>query len=120
MSEAASGEDLADLELGADAMRELGSKVLERCIDHVARLGETASCGDVHDIEAIRSARLALPEIGMPIEAVRVLRGESSNNVPGASTCLLAGGPGGGAFRRGGGHGLSCFGARLGPELSVR
>ena len=32
--------------------------------------------------------------IGMPIEAVRVLRGESSNNVPGARTCLLAGGPG--------------------------
>ena len=32
--------------------------------------------------------------IGLPIEAVRQLRGESSNPVPGASTCLLAGGPG--------------------------
>ena len=32
--------------------------------------------------------------IGMPIEAVRVLRGESANPVPGARTCLLAGGPG--------------------------
>jgi acetyl-CoA acetyltransferase len=32
--------------------------------------------------------------IGMPIEAVKVLRGESANPVPGAKTCLLAGGPG--------------------------
>jgi acetyl-CoA acetyltransferase len=32
--------------------------------------------------------------IGMPIEAVRVLRGESANPVPGAKICLLAGGPG--------------------------
>lgn len=32
--------------------------------------------------------------IGLPIEAVRQLRGESSNPVPGALTCLLAGGPG--------------------------
>ena len=32
--------------------------------------------------------------IGMPIEAVRQLRGESSNPVAGARTCLLAGGPG--------------------------
>lgn len=32
--------------------------------------------------------------IGMPIEAVRQLRGESANPVPGAKTCLLAGGPG--------------------------
>jgi len=32
--------------------------------------------------------------IGMPIEAVRQLRGESANPVPGARTCLLAGGPG--------------------------
>lgn len=32
--------------------------------------------------------------IGLPIEAVRQLRGESSNPVPGARTCLLAGGPG--------------------------
>lgn len=32
--------------------------------------------------------------IGIPIEAVRVLRGESANNVPGAKTCLVAGGPG--------------------------
>jgi acetyl-CoA acetyltransferase len=32
--------------------------------------------------------------IGMAIEAVRQLRGESSNPVPGARTCLLAGGPG--------------------------
>ena len=32
--------------------------------------------------------------VGMPIEAVRVLRGESANPVPGAKTCLLAGGPG--------------------------
>lgn len=32
--------------------------------------------------------------IGMPIEAVKVLRGESANAVPGAKTCLLAGGPG--------------------------
>jgi acetyl-CoA acetyltransferase len=32
--------------------------------------------------------------IGMPIEAVRVLRGDSANPVPGAKTCLLAGGPG--------------------------
>tara|TARA_R110001606_G_scaffold343033_1_gene491583 strand:+ start:1865 stop:3022 length:1158 start_codon:yes stop_codon:yes gene_type:complete len=32
--------------------------------------------------------------IGMPVEAVRVLRGESANPVPGARTCLLAGGPG--------------------------
>lgn len=32
--------------------------------------------------------------IGMAIEAVRQLRGESSNPVPGAKTCLLAGGPG--------------------------
>ncbi len=32
--------------------------------------------------------------IGTAIEAVRVLRGESSNPVPGARTCLLAGGPG--------------------------
>ncbi len=31
--------------------------------------------------------------IGMPIEAVRQLRGQSSNPVPGARTCLLAGGP---------------------------
>jgi len=32
--------------------------------------------------------------IGMAIEAVRQLRGESANPVPGARTCLLAGGPG--------------------------
>jgi acetyl-CoA acetyltransferase len=32
--------------------------------------------------------------IGCAIESVRVLRGESANNVPGATTCLLAGGPG--------------------------
>lgn len=32
--------------------------------------------------------------IGLPIEAVRQLRGESSNPVVGAKTCLLAGGPG--------------------------
>ena len=32
--------------------------------------------------------------IGLPIEAVRQLRGESSNPVAGAQTCLLAGGPG--------------------------
>ena len=32
--------------------------------------------------------------IGLPIEAVRQLRGESSNPVVGARTCLLAGGPG--------------------------
>lgn len=32
--------------------------------------------------------------INMAVEAVRQLRGESSNPVPGARTCLLAGGPG--------------------------
>lgn len=32
--------------------------------------------------------------IGLPIEAVRQLRGESANPVAGARTCLLAGGPG--------------------------
>jgi acetyl-CoA acetyltransferase len=32
--------------------------------------------------------------IGLPIEAIRQLRGESSNPVAGARTCLLAGGPG--------------------------
>jgi len=32
--------------------------------------------------------------IGMPIEAVRQLRGESANPVPGARTCLFTGGPG--------------------------
>lgn len=32
--------------------------------------------------------------IGLPIEAVRQLRGESSNPVAGARTCLLTGGPG--------------------------
>lgn len=32
--------------------------------------------------------------IGLPIEAVRQLRGQSANPVPGAQTCLLAGGPG--------------------------
>ena len=32
--------------------------------------------------------------MGLPIEAVRQLRGESSNPVAGARTCLLAGGPG--------------------------
>lgn len=32
--------------------------------------------------------------IGMPIEAVRQLRGESANPVPDAKICLLAGGPG--------------------------
>ena len=32
--------------------------------------------------------------IGTAIESVRQLRGESSNPVPGAKTCLLAGGPG--------------------------
>lgn len=32
--------------------------------------------------------------VGMIIESVRQLRGESSNPVPGAKTCLLAGGPG--------------------------
>lgn len=32
--------------------------------------------------------------IGMPIEAVRQLRGESSNPVPRAQTCLVTGGPG--------------------------
>jgi acetyl-CoA acetyltransferase len=32
--------------------------------------------------------------IGTAIEAVRQLRGESSNPVPGATTCLFAGGPG--------------------------
>ena len=32
--------------------------------------------------------------IGMALEAVRQLRGESANPVPGARTCLLAGGPG--------------------------
>jgi acetyl-CoA acetyltransferase len=32
--------------------------------------------------------------IGTAVEAVRVLRGESSNPVPGAKFCLLAGGPG--------------------------
>ena len=32
--------------------------------------------------------------IGIPIEAVRQLRGQSANPVPGAKTCLVAGGPG--------------------------
>jgi acetyl-CoA acetyltransferase len=32
--------------------------------------------------------------IGLPIEAVRQLRGDSANPVPGATTCLLTGGPG--------------------------
>ncbi len=32
--------------------------------------------------------------VGCAVEAVRQLRGESSNPVPGAKTCLLAGGPG--------------------------
>lgn len=32
--------------------------------------------------------------IGTAVESVRVLRGESANPVPGAKTCLLAGGPG--------------------------
>jgi acetyl-CoA acetyltransferase len=32
--------------------------------------------------------------IGLAVEAVRCLRGESPNPVPGARTCLLAGGPG--------------------------
>lgn len=32
--------------------------------------------------------------IGLAVEAVRCLRGESANPVPGARTCLLAGGPG--------------------------
>ena len=32
--------------------------------------------------------------IGLPIEAVRQLRGESANPVKGATTCLVAGGPG--------------------------
>jgi acetyl-CoA acetyltransferase len=32
--------------------------------------------------------------IGLPIEAIRQLRGESANPVPGAKTCLLTGGPG--------------------------
>ena len=32
--------------------------------------------------------------IGLAVEAVRCLRGESANPVPGAKTCLLAGGPG--------------------------
>lgn len=32
--------------------------------------------------------------VGLPIEAVRQLRGESSNPVAGARTCLLTGGPG--------------------------
>lgn len=32
--------------------------------------------------------------IGMAVEAIRQLRGESSNPVPDAKTCLLAGGPG--------------------------
>ncbi|MBQ0794892.1 hypothetical protein [Zhongshania sp.] len=32
--------------------------------------------------------------IGTAVEAIRVLRGESANPVPGAKTCLLAGGPG--------------------------
>ena len=32
--------------------------------------------------------------IGLPIEAIRQLRGESANPVAGARTCLLAGGPG--------------------------
>jgi acetyl-CoA acetyltransferase len=32
--------------------------------------------------------------IGLPIEAVRQLRGDSANPVPGAKTCLLTGGPG--------------------------
>lgn len=32
--------------------------------------------------------------IGIAIEAVRCLRGESANPVPDAKTCLLAGGPG--------------------------
>jgi acetyl-CoA acetyltransferase len=32
--------------------------------------------------------------VGLPIEAVRQLRGQSANPVPGARTCLLTGGPG--------------------------
>ena len=32
--------------------------------------------------------------IGVAIESIQVLRGESANPVPGAKTCLLAGGPG--------------------------
>jgi acetyl-CoA acetyltransferase len=32
--------------------------------------------------------------IGIAVEAIRQLRGESANPVPGAKTCLLAGGPG--------------------------
>lgn len=32
--------------------------------------------------------------IGTAVESIRVLRGESANPVPGAQTCLLAGGPG--------------------------
>jgi len=79
----------------------------------VASLIDHGFCTYDNVAEVVRYENLVAPSGGLPVntsggnfahgfvhgiitavEAVRVLRGESSNPVPGAKTCLLAGGPG--------------------------
>lgn len=49
-------------------MHELGRRVLDRCVAHLATLGEQPSRGDVSDKAAIASARHALPARGVEID----------------------------------------------------
>jgi aromatic-L-amino-acid/L-tryptophan decarboxylase len=62
--------DYVDLEFTAEQMRALADLVVARCIDHVASLPQQSSCGDVYDLEAIRSIREPSPEQGTALEPV--------------------------------------------------
>jgi aromatic-L-amino-acid/L-tryptophan decarboxylase len=56
------------MEFSPDEMRALASLVAERCIEHIASLGEQPSCGDVEDREAIRALSEPAPESGSELE----------------------------------------------------
>ena len=63
--------DPANLELSPAEMRSMGEAVLTRAVAHLAALGESPSCGDFTDIEALcRSMRENAPEQGASLQSL--------------------------------------------------
>lgn len=55
------GDDPACLEIPPDAMRAMAGQVVERVVDHLARLGDVPACGTTGDLADIRAALRADP-----------------------------------------------------------
>lgn len=51
-----------DLEFTPDEMREMGRAVVERCVEHLAKISDAPSCGDTASAELCRSLREAAPD----------------------------------------------------------